>query len=244
MTQGPGAPVAPVERDRATTDPMPPPVEPNTMAADALVLPSPVTASEPATAGAAAGRRRPVDRHERRIARGLREGDERALAELHRRHGAAVFGLVLRVVGDRATAEDVVQQVMTEVWRRGPQFDPRRASLLTWVLTIARSRAIDERRRRVPEPQDPHDAVRLADAAGAGGGADAMEGLVDRWRLAALLQELPGEERALLRLRFHGGFSQSEIAEQTGIPLGTVKTRMVRGLERLRAALEAEEGRR
>jgi RNA polymerase sigma-70 factor (ECF subfamily) len=178
-------------------------------------------------------------RADRRVAARLRDGDPRGLEELYERHGGAVFAVLVRTVRDRAAAEDVQQQVFTEAWRRGPEYDPERAGLLTWLLTIARSRAIDHLRRRVPEPQDPASAGAAAEAAS----PDGVDDLVDRWRLTALVQELPPEERALLALRFHGGLSQSEIAERTGIPLGTVKTRMVRGLERLRAALEAEGGR-
>jgi RNA polymerase sigma-70 factor (ECF subfamily) len=206
--------------------------------ADVVALPSRPAAVRTA-ADARPGRASRPDRAERRMARGLRRGDERALEDLYRAYGPATFGYLQRALGDRAAAEDVQQQVFTEVWRRGPDYDPARSSLLTWVMTITRSRAIDHLRRRVPEPQDPADAERLLGAADDPG----HDELAERWRLAALLARLPAEERALLRLRFQGGFSQSEIAERAGIPLGTVKTRMVRGLDRLREALEAEDAR-
>ena len=147
--------------------------------------------------------------------------------------GAATFGLLVRMLGDRAAAEDVHQQVFIEVWQRADAYDPRRAGLLTWVLTIARSRAIDHLRRRVPEPRDPQ----LPDPRTVDPGADA---LLERWRLAQLLGRLPEAERALLRLRFYDELSQSEITAATGIPIGTVKARMVRGLTRLREMIEAE----
>jgi RNA polymerase sigma-70 factor (ECF subfamily) len=121
----------------------------------------------------------------------------------------------------------------TEVWRRAGDYDPRRAGLLTWVLTIARSRAIDHLRRRVPEPRDPQ----RPDARTVASGDDA---LLERWRVAQLLSRLPESERALLRLRFYDELSQSEISAATGIPIGTVKARMVRGLTRLREMIEAE----
>ena len=101
------------------------------------------------------------------------------------------------------------------------------------MLTIARSRAIDHLRRRVPEPRDPH----LPDARTVEADDDA---LVERWRLAHLLGRLPDAERALLRLRFYDELSQSEISAATGIPIGTVKARMVRGLTRLREMIEVE----
>jgi RNA polymerase sigma-70 factor (ECF subfamily) len=156
-----------------------------------------------------------------------------ALAAAYDAYGAATFGLLLRMLGDRAAAEDVQQQVFTEVWRRARDYDPRRAGLLTWVLTIARSRAVDHLRRRVPEPRDPQ----LPDGRTVEAEADA---LLERWRLAQLLGRLPEDERALLRLRFYDERSQSEISAATGIPIGTVKARMVRGLTRLREMIEAE----
>jgi RNA polymerase sigma-70 factor (ECF subfamily) len=188
-------------------------------------------AAAPATAERS-GRRRP-DRSERRLAARLRSGDPDALAEAYRTYGAATYGFLLRLLGDRAAAEDVQQQVFTEVWRRARDYDPRRAGLLTWVLTIARSRAIDHLRRRVPEPRDPQ----LPDPRTVPADADA---LLERWRVAHLLGRLPENERALLRLRFYDELSQSEISAATDIPIGTVKARMVRGLTRLREMIEAE----
>ena len=134
---------------------------------------------------------------------------------------------------DRGAAEDVFQHVMTEVWRRRTQYDPERSGLTTWLLTIARSRAIDEMRRRRPDPVDPADLPEQAQAA-------PEDHLLDQWRVRQLLDHLPEEERVLLELRFFEDCSQSEIAERTGIALGTIKARMVRGLDRLRTLLELE----
>jgi RNA polymerase sigma-70 factor (ECF subfamily) len=198
------------------------------MQVDALTLPAPASAL-----AAGGARRRAPDRAERRLAAGLRTGDADALAAAYEAYGAATFGLLVRMLGDRAAAEDVQQQVFTEVWRRAGGYDPTRAGLLTWVLTIARSRAIDHLRRRVPEPRDPQ----LPDARTVEADADA---LLERWRVAQLLGQLPEDERALLRLRFYDERSQSEISAATGIPIGTVKARMVRGLTRLREIIEAE----
>jgi RNA polymerase sigma-70 factor, ECF subfamily len=198
------------------------------MQVDALTLPA--HASAPAVGDE---RRRRPDRAERRLVARLRAGDTDALANVHQACGAATFGLLVRMLGDRAAAEDVQQQVFTEVWQRAGDYDPRRAGLLTWVLTIARSRAIDHLRRRVPEPRDPQ----LPDLRTVEADADA---LLERWRLAQLLGRLPEAERGLLRLRFYEELSQSEISAATGIPIGTVKARMVRGLTRLREMIEAE----
>ncbi len=154
--------------------------------------------------------------------------------------GRTVLGYLTQLLGDRATAEDVLQQVLLEVWQRGPSYDPDRAGLTTWVLTIARSRAIDELRRRVPEPIDPTGLALRAEAEAQSDSE--IDRLLEQWRMAGLLARLPREEANLLRLRFYDGLSQSEIAEHTGIALGTVKARMVRGLCQLRDLVEAEEG--
>ena len=104
------------------------------------------------------------------------------------------------------------------------------------MLLIARSRAADERRRRRPEPVDP---AAVAETLGSGG--DGFEALLERWRLAAMLDSLSAEEARMLRMRFYEGLSQTEIAARTGIPLGTIKRRMVTGLTRLRELI-VEEG--
>jgi RNA polymerase sigma-70 factor (ECF subfamily) len=178
-------------------------------------------------------------RADRRAERALRERQPDALALVMEAHGRTLLGFLIHVLRDRGAAEDVLQQVLLEVWQHAEHYDPERASLLTWVLTIARSRALDELRRRVPEPLDP--AVAAAQAEGVPSGADEADRLLERWRMAALLERLPRDEAGLLRLRFYEGLTQNEIAQRTGVPAGTVKTRMVNGLRHLRDLLEAEE---
>jgi len=177
---------------------------------------------------------------ESRLIEGLREREPAALREAYDRFGRATFGFLLKTLGDRGAAEDVQQQVFLEIWRRADRFDPERGRLLTWVMTIARSRAIDHLRRRVPEPIDPEVAARRVEPSS---GAGEIDALVEQWRMRALLDRLPEAEAELLGLRFYGGLSQSEIAEREGIPLGTVKTRMVSGLRRLRGMIEGESER-
>ncbi|HMB52037.1 MAG TPA: sigma-70 family RNA polymerase sigma factor [Thermoanaerobaculia bacterium] len=184
----------------------------------------------------------PSEDGEARLGARLREGDEVALREVYERFGRVAFGYLLKALGDRAAAEDVQQQVFLEVWRRAASFDPERGTLLTWVMTIARSRAIDQLRRRVPEPVEPETVASAADA-GAPSGESELDELAEHWRMRALLDSLPESESELLRLRFYGGFSQSEIAAREDVPLGTVKTRMFSGLRRLREMIEAENGR-
>lgn len=170
---------------------------------------------------------------DRRLADGLKVGDPRALEAVHAQCGATVFGYLRHVLRDRDLAEDVFQQVFTEVWRRGAAFDPGRGSLTTWVLTIARSRAIDELRRRRAQPLDPAELPEPAAPA-------PQDAAIERWRMAHFLSRLPEEERELLRLRFYAELTQTEIAARLDVPLGTVKSRMVRGLERLRGLLDEE----
>lgn len=183
------------------------------------------------------GSRRAVDPEERQLAAALRAEDPAAIAAVEQRYGRMLSGFLRDALPDPASAEDVMQQVLVEVWRRGPQYDPARAGLLTWILMIARSRAIDENRRRRPEPLDP---TTIAERGGSTG-AEA-DPLLERWRLAGLLDRIPHEEAMALRLRFYEELAQPEIAERMGIPLGTVKTRMVRGLARLRELIVEEEG--
>lgn len=162
---------------------------------------------------------------------GRRDGD--ALREVYERYGRITFGFLVGLLRDRATAEDVQQQVYLEVWERARSYDPGRGTLLTWIMMIARSRAIDELRRRVPEPRDPDGGLALLDV-----DRDRVDALIDQWHLADLLTRLPAGEADVLRRRFYDGRTQAEIAAETGVPLGTVKARMRTGLEGLRRMLE------
>jgi RNA polymerase sigma-70 factor (ECF subfamily) len=169
------------------------------------------------------------------LAQRLAARDPDALQETYERYGRTTFGFLVKALRDRASAEDVQQQVFLEVWQRAGQYDPARAGLLTWIMLIARSRAVDHLRRRVPEPHDPAAPVMVAERV-----EPEVDSLVDHWHMAHLLRQLPHEEADLLRRRFYGGLSQREIASETGVPLGTVKMRMVSGLTRLRELMEAE----
>lgn len=171
-----------------------------------------------------------------RLLRALQRREPDGVAQIERDFGPMLLGYLAGVPADRQAAEDALQLTMIEVWRRGPTYDPARGSLATWLLTIARSRAIDLLRHRVPEPHDPQAIAEAAES----GGEDMADRLLEQWRIAALIRRLPREEADLLRLRFHEGLSQREIAERTGIPLGTVKLRMVRALERLRAMMRED----
>ena len=199
----------------------------------AVTIALPVSMTE--TAPLPPRRRRRADRQ---AARALQDRRPEALALVMQAHGRTIMGYLTELLRDRATAEDVLQQVLLEVWQRGPSYDPERSGLLTWVLMIAKSRALDERRRRVPEPVDPSTAAERT--AQTQRSEDDPERMLERWRIAALLERLPRDEASLLRLRFYDDLTQTEIAARTGISVGTIKTRMVNGLAQLRDLLEAE----
>jgi RNA polymerase sigma-70 factor, ECF subfamily len=178
-------------------------------------------------------------RADRQAARALQERRPEALALVMQAHGRTILGYLTQLLRDRETAEDVLQQVLLEVWQRAASFDPARAGLLSWVLMIAKSRALDELRRRIPEPVDPSTAAERA-AVSRPSESD-PERMLEQWRIAALLERLPRDEASLLRLRFYDDLTQTEIAARTGISVGTIKTRMVNGLAQLRDLLEAEQ---
>jgi len=175
---------------------------------------------------------------ELRIAAGLRRRDPDAVRALYAEYGPGALALLHDAIRDRSAVEDVYQQVLLEAWQRGRSFDPARASLRTWLATIARSRAIDHLRRRVPEPHDPSEAPTGEHELGSA--SEPVAQLVDRVTLEQLLERLTAEEAEVVRLRWQVGLSQRQIAAHTGVPLGTVKSRTASALRRLRAMLEEE----
>jgi RNA polymerase sigma-70 factor (ECF subfamily) len=140
-------------------------------------------------------------------------------------------------MADRSTAEDVLQQVFIEVWQKADRFDAGRGTLQSWIFAIANSRSLDVLRKRVPSPVDPV-GDGFSDSVD-GEGIDEMEEFMASWNFARLVDGLPEEEAELLRMRFNDDLSQTEISRRTGVPLGTVKSRMVSGLTRLRTEMEA-----
>ena len=167
-------------------------------------------------------------------------GDEDALGELYDRQGRVAYGLALRILRDERLAEDAVQEAFLAVWKSALSFRPERAKASTWIHTLVHRRAVDlvrrEQRRRA-EPLDDELAGRLSDA-----GAPTEEAAwlrFERERVQAALAQLPDAQREALELAYYGGFSQSELAERLGMPLGTIKSRMFAGLTRLRELLEA-----
>jgi RNA polymerase sigma-70 factor, ECF subfamily len=162
--------------------------------------------------------------------------DEQALATLYDRYRTILFGLLVRILNSREEAEDVLQEVFLQVWRRASDFDDLRGRPFTWLVTLARSRGIDRlralsARERVAlaSTADPMDAVSDADK-------DAIR-FEQRGIVAGALTQLPEEQKVALVLAYFEGLTQSEIALRLGAPLGTVKTRMRSGMMKLRELL-------
>jgi len=178
----------------------------------------------------------PVD-HIAELLQRVADGDETAFGSLYDALSARVFGVILRVLVDRAQSEEVLQEVFLEVWQSASRFAPNRGQGRSWVLTIAHRRAVDRvRSSQASTDRDvragfrdldvPHDGV-----------ADQVELRIEGERVAAALSALPDAQREALTLAYYGGYSQSEIAVLVGAPLGTIKTRMRDGLSRLRTEM-------
>jgi RNA polymerase sigma-70 factor (ECF subfamily) len=172
---------------------------------------------------------------------GMAVGDADAAAAFVRRFQARVFGLALTVVGIPAVAEEVAQEAFVKAWRHAAAYDVRRGAVATWLLTITRNTAIDAIRYRRETPMDPDLITHtlLADPDERAGPADRVAA-TDQVRSA--LRELPDEQRRPLVLMTFYGLTTREIAERDGIPVGTVKTRVRRGLAVLRERLGARDG--
>ncbi|HYY42871.1 MAG TPA: sigma-70 family RNA polymerase sigma factor [Pyrinomonadaceae bacterium] len=169
----------------------------------------------------------------------IARGDESSLAALYDRYSAILLGLLLRILHDRPEAEDVLQEVFLQVWRRAHDFDEARGRGFTWLVTLARSRAID-RLRSIDA------RTRAATAAGREVREETVDATDDvlhseqRVVVQAALAQLPEEQRRALWLAYYDGLTQAEIAAQLNQPLGTIKTRMRSGLIKLRELLREQ----
>jgi RNA polymerase sigma-70 factor (ECF subfamily) len=171
--------------------------------------------------------------------------DERALRELYDELSPRVLGIAQQILHDRSAAEDVVVEVFSQVWRQADRYDPTKGTVPTWVGTMARTRAIDVRRRmqrhtRRESALEADDVRAILDPADSPwvAACDADRGQIVR----RALDRLPREQRRALEAAFFGGLSHTEIADVLGAPLGTVKTRIRSGLCALRLALGSFEG--
>lgn len=164
----------------------------------------------------------------------LRRGDENAMAALYDRYSRIVYSVSLRVLRDTAAAEDVLQEIFMQVWRSPGSFLETKGSLGGWLAVVARNRSIDALRRR--RPTDQVEEVYLASPFNLAEEAE-RNSMVERAR--AVMVHLPHEQRKMLEMAFFDGLTHTEIAEVTGDPLGTVKTRIRSGLLTLRKAFGA-----
>jgi RNA polymerase sigma-70 factor, ECF subfamily len=164
---------------------------------------------------------------------------EAAIAQLYDRYGRTVFGVGLKMLGDRSLAEELTQEVFLKVWRSSSTFDPSRGSFSTWLFRVTRSSALDLYRKRAHRVRPlPEGDSRIASVEDDSPGP---QEIVDEswltWRVARALEALDAPYREVIDLAYFGGLSQREISLRTGIPLGTVKTRTARAFRSLREEL-------
>lgn len=181
------------------------------------------------------GPRATDDAQDEALVAAIAAGDRAALAALYERHSSLLLGLALRIVRERREAEDLLHDVFLEVWRSAKDFDPKRGRVRTWLAIRMRSRALDlQKSARVSRNTGDAGLELLVDE------GDAAN--PDHRRVRAALAELGADQRRVLELAYFEGLSCTEIAERVQIPVGTVKSRVAAGLERLRIGLAAPAG--
>lgn len=165
--------------------------------------------------------------------------EESALAELYDRVGGIAYGLAYRILRDESLAEDAVQDAFLGLWRSAGSFIPERAKASTWILTLVHRRAVDLVRREQRRRTEP---IENAPEPSEGSAEEAAWLRLERGRVQAALAELPDQQREAIELAYYGGYTQAELAERLGQPLGTIKSRMFAGLTRLRELLDDIDG--
>lgn len=165
--------------------------------------------------------------------------DPAGLSALYDRHGAAAFGLALRITRDPSLAEDVVQDAFLGVWRNAQRYDASRGGVRTWIMAIVHHRSIDLVRKRRPVSELPTDGLVPAGLVQPDIWAE-VAGILDRDTVARALETLGSAQRQVIEMAYFSGLTQMEIARQTGAPLGTVKSRARLGLLALRSAIAFE----
>lgn len=178
------------------------------------------------------------------LIRRMVDADETALGALYDRWVRSLYSLVLHLLNDPDEAEDVVEETFWQAWRKAGSYEPSRGAVSTWLLTIGRRKALDRLRARKRHREDPIGSDRsFADIASSSPDpSDDVEGAELRENVRAALKDLPAEQREVLELGYFNGMSQSEIADATGQPLGTVKTRMRLAMQKLREPLSMHRG--
>lgn len=170
------------------------------------------------------------------LLKAVSRGDEQALAQLYDNYRVILFGLLVRILNSREEAEDVLQEVFLQVWRRAKDFDETRGKPFTWLVTLARSRAIDRLRSLGARDRVAQASVREASEEVSDAAFDTFRS-EQRTLVTSALSQLPEEQKRPLVLAYFDGLTQSEIAANLGAPLGTVKTRMRAGMIKLRELL-------
>lgn len=173
------------------------------------------------------------------LVRGVARIEPGPFEVLYERHGAAAFGLALRMLRSRGLAEDAVQEAYISLWRGAARYDPARGSVRSWLLGMVRNRSIDTLRRLGVDERRRIAMAGFEDrfAAGQEGETDLIR-REDARRVRSALGTLPADQRRVLELAYYGGWTQTEIAQHFDMPLGTVKGRTRLGLEKLRSALD------
>lgn len=170
------------------------------------------------------------------LLRAIAAGDRAALSTLYDRTSAKVYGIILRVLRSELDAEEVLQEVFLSVWRNAGRFEAGRASPITWLCVLARNRAIDRLRRRQLQTAPFETAFDVAiDEPSA---LDRLEATQEAGRLRTCLDELEDRSRLMIEAAFLDGATYSQLAEREGVPLGTMKSWIRRGLQRLKGCLE------
>jgi RNA polymerase sigma-70 factor (ECF subfamily) len=168
---------------------------------------------------------------------------EVALSKLYDRYSRTVFGVGLKILGDRSMAEELVQEVFLKVWRSSATFDPSRGSFSTWLYRVTRSVAVDLYRKRANRVRSVHDgALHIATTRDSSAGPqEVVDDSWLSWRVSRALEVLDAPHREVIDLAYFGGLSQREISERTGVPLGTVKTRTASAYKSLRQELAVQD---
>lgn len=181
------------------------------------------------------------DRRDRDLIDRVSGGDHAAFSELYRRYASSAFGLANRILGDQTMAEEVLQEVFLSVWRRAGAFDPARGSVRSWLFAQIHHRSVDVVRREEAERRRSRATVEPEAT------EEDVEGVIEESWLSArrehvksALTSLPPEQRRVIELAYYSGMTQTQVADAMGVPLGTVKSRTLAAMRRLRSALAGQ----
>ena len=185
-----------------------------------------------------------LDVTDEQLMRAIQEREQSALGTLHDRHASTLKALIMRVLHNESDAEDMLQEIFVEIWNRAASYDPAKGKALGWIVTLSRRRAIDRLRKRDARcraEERLQEEVKREPEAGVAHVSNDIAMADVRETLQKLLGGLPPAQKHVIELAYYKGMSQREIAAHTGIPLGTIKTRLELGLKKIAAALEGIE---